>query len=131
MVALPKKEMCFWPAKTRKNLDFFEMHTSLEPGAQKLLSFHSRCVSEKSCIVCCNEFFISVSGFILKLSSIALFRKRLQLDSESGLTTNGLILEFLVGVLLVFVDFISAWTEIFMNCSIVFLFLTTSSFFNA
>ena len=38
MVDLPKKEMCFWPAETRKKKhDFFEMHTSLGPGAQKLL----------------------------------------------------------------------------------------------
>ena len=45
MVALPKREMCFW-------------YTSLEPGAQMLLrhkrrklntvSFHFRCVSEKN-----------------------------------------------------------------------------------
>ena len=26
MLVLPKKEMCFWPAKTGKKLDFFEMH---------------------------------------------------------------------------------------------------------
>ena len=70
MVALPKREMCYWPAKTRKNFDFFEIHTSLGPGAQKLLkhkrrklntaSFHFRCVDEKSWIVCLNEFFSSL-----------------------------------------------------------------------
>ena len=27
MVVLPKREMCFWPAKTRKNRELFEMHT--------------------------------------------------------------------------------------------------------
>ena len=26
--------MCFWPAKTRKNFELFEMHTCLWPGAQ-------------------------------------------------------------------------------------------------
>ena len=62
--------MCFWPAKTRKKLNFFELHTSLGSGAQKLLrhkwsklntaSFHFRCVGEKSCIVCWSEFFSSL-----------------------------------------------------------------------
>ena len=43
------------------------------------------------------SFFSYVSGFRLKFSSIELWRKRLQLDSKSDLTTNGLILEFFVG----------------------------------
>ena len=42
-------------------------------------------------------FFSCVSGFRLKFSPIALWRKRLQLDSKSYLTTNGLILGFFVG----------------------------------
>ena len=46
------------------------------------------------------SFFISVSIFMLKMSRIALLRKRLQLDSRSDLITNGLILDFLVGALL-------------------------------
>ena len=37
MVVLPKREVSFWLAETRKKLDFFKMHTSLGPGAQKLL----------------------------------------------------------------------------------------------
>ena len=43
------------------------------------------------------RFFSCVSGFRLKFSRIALWRKRLQLDSKSYLTTNGLILGFFVG----------------------------------
>ena len=43
------------------------------------------------------SFFSCVSGFRLKFSRIALLRKRLQLDSKSDLTTNGLILGFFVG----------------------------------
>ena len=43
-----------------------------------------------------NFFFSCVSGFRLKFSRIALWRKRLQLDSKSDLTTNGLILGFFV-----------------------------------
>ena len=63
-------EMCFWPANNRKKLDFFEVHTSLGPGALKLLrhiwrkldtaSLHFRCVSENSCMVSWKEFFPSV-----------------------------------------------------------------------
>ena len=34
MVALHVPEMCFWPAKSRKNFEIFEMHTCLWPGAQ-------------------------------------------------------------------------------------------------
>ena len=43
------------------------------------------------------SFFSYVSGFRMKVSRIALLRKRLQLDSKSDLTTNGLILGFFVG----------------------------------
>ena len=43
------------------------------------------------------SFFSCVSGFRLKFSHIALLRKRLKKDSKSNFTTNGLILEFLVG----------------------------------
>ena len=41
-------------------------------------------------------FFCCVSGFKLKFSRTALWRKRLQLDSKSDLTTNRLILGFFV-----------------------------------
>ena len=43
------------------------------------------------------SFFSYVSGFKSKCSRIALVRKRLQLDSKSDLTTDGLILGFFVG----------------------------------
>ena len=41
-------------------------------------------------------FFSYVSGFKLKFSPKALLRKRLHLDSKNDLTTNGLVLGFLV-----------------------------------
>ena len=47
------------------------------------------------------SFFISVSGFRLKLSRFALLWKRLKLDSESDLTKTGLFLEFFVGLCLI------------------------------
>ena len=99
--------MCFWPAKTRRNLEIFEMHTCHWHGAQirfrhewrKLftssLLFH--CIDRHNCFQYWNEFFVScVSGFRLKFFRIALRRKRLQLDSKSDLTTNWLILGFLL-----------------------------------
>ena len=67
-------------------------------------------------------FFSCVSGFRLKISRFALLRKRLQLDSKSDLTTNGLIVGFFCWEMASFVDFISVWTKICTNCSIVILF---------
>ena len=108
LVALRVPHMCFWPTKTRKKHYFFEMHTCLRPGAQiwfrhkwrKLVtaSLLLPCIDAYGCLRYWNEFFFScVSGFRLKFSRIALWRKRLQLDSKSDLTTNGLILGFFVG----------------------------------
>ena len=63
-------EMCFWPAKTRKVLEFFEMHTCLWPGAQiwfrhkwrKLVtaSLLLLCIGGYSCLRYWNEFFSAV-----------------------------------------------------------------------
>ena len=60
-------EMCFWPAKTRKSLELFEMHTCLWTGAQiwfrpkwrKLVaaSLLLHCIDEYSCRRYWNEFF--------------------------------------------------------------------------
>ena len=107
-MALRAPQMYFWPAKTRKNIELFEVHTCLWPGAQiwfrhkwrKLVtaSLLLHCIYWFSCLRYWNEFFLScVSGFRLKFSRIALSWKRLQLDSRSDLTTNGLILGFFVG----------------------------------
>ena len=108
MMALPNREMCFWPAKTRTKLDFFEMHTSLEPGAKKLLwhktgkwiqlPFISSVLVKKVASFVGMSFSNSLSGFRLKFFRIALLRKRLQFDSKSDMTTNGLILEFFVRI---------------------------------
>ena len=108
LVALRAPHMCFWPAKTRKKLCFFDMHTCLWPGAQiwfrhkwrKLVraSLSLHCIDWYGCLRYWNEFFFGcVSEFRLKFFRIALWRKCLQLDSKSDLTTNGLILGFLVG----------------------------------
>ena len=60
LVALRVSHMCFWPAKTGKNLEFFEMHTCHWPGDQiwfrhkwkKLFtaSLLLRCIDWYSCL---------------------------------------------------------------------------------
>ena len=80
------------------------MHIWLWPGAQKLFKHKWNELAESSFLFhrfdgyswlrYQNEFFICVLGFNWNFSHIALLRKFLQLDSETDLTTNGLILEF-------------------------------------
>ena len=63
-------ELCFWHAKTGKNLELFEMHTCLWPGAQmwfrhkwkKLVtaSFLLHCIDGYSCLRYWNGFFPAV-----------------------------------------------------------------------
>ena len=107
LVALRVPEMCFWPAKIRKNIEFFEVRTCHWPGAQiwfrhkwkKLVtaSVLLYCVEDCNSLRYWNEFFLSCVSIIRsKFSRIALWRKRLQLDSRSDLTTNGLIFGFFV-----------------------------------
>ena len=75
------------------------------------------------------SFFLScVSGFRLKFSRIALWWKRLQLDSRSDLAANGSILRFFCSKMASFVDFISVWIEICKNCSIVIRFWRHQNF---
>ena len=83
------------------------MQTCIWPDAQILLRHKWRKLATASLFIVWTgkvasvigmSFFICLSGFRLKFSRIALLRKRLQLDSKSDLTTNGLILEFFVGV---------------------------------
>ena len=100
-------KICFWPAKFRKNVEFFEVRTCHWPGAQiwfthkwkKLVtaSVLLFCVEECNSLRYWNKSFLSCVSIIRsKFSRIALWRKRLQLDSRSDLTTNGLIFGFFV-----------------------------------
>ena len=69
-MALRVPEMCFWPEKTRKNLEHFEMHTCHWPGAQiwfrhkwgKLVtaSLLLDCIDWYGCLHYWNEFFLAV-----------------------------------------------------------------------
>ena len=70
LVALRVPEMCFWPAKTGKNLERFEMHTCHWPGAQiwfrhkwrKLVTASLLLVfiDSNGCLRYWNEFFSAV-----------------------------------------------------------------------
>ena len=107
LVALRVPEMCFWPAKTRKSLNFLRcIHvidlvlkygSDINEGNWLQLLFYFIVLMNIVASVIGMSFFSCVSGFRLKFSRIALLRKRLQFDSKSGLTTKGLILGFFVG----------------------------------
>ena len=107
-MALRVPEMCFWPAKTRKSLNFlrciYVIDLVLKYGSDinegnwlQLLFYFIVWMGIVASVIGMCFFFSCVSGFRLKFSRIALLRKRLQLDSKSDLTTNGLILGFFVG----------------------------------
>ena len=69
-MALRVPEMYFWPEKTRKNLEIFEMHTCHWPGAQIRLRHKWRklvaaslilpCIDGYNCLRCWNELFSAV-----------------------------------------------------------------------
>ena len=127
-----RAEMCFWPAKTRKSLNFLrciyvidlvlKYGSDINEGNLLQLLFYFIVLLGTVASVTGMSFFSCVSGFRLKFSRFALLRKRLQLDSKSDLTTNGLIVGLFCWEMASFVDFISVWTKICNNCSIVILF---------
>ena len=98
-------EMCFWSAKSRKIflrcIDVIGLVLNygsyINEGNWLQLLFYLIVLMGIVASVIGLSFFSYVSGFRLKFSSIALLRKRLQLDSKSDLTKNGLILGFFVG----------------------------------
>ena len=105
-MALRVPEMCFWPAKLEKTLNFLRcIHVidlvlkygwDINEGNLIKLLFYFIVLMGIVASVIGMSFFRCVSGFRFKFSRIALWRKRLQLDSKSDLTTNGLISWFFV-----------------------------------
>ena len=104
-MALRVPEMCFWPAKTRKSLNFLRCIHVLD-----LVLKYGSDINEENWLQLLfylfvllgiiasgigKSFFSCVSRFRLKFSRNALLRKRLQLDSKNDLTTNGLFFGFL------------------------------------
>ena len=86
-------EMCFWPAKTRKSLNFLrcifvidlvlKYGSDINEGNWLQLLFYLIVLMGIVASVIGMCFFSCVLGFRLKFSRIALLRKRLQLDSKS------------------------------------------------
>ena len=87
-----------------KQVEVFEIHIWLWPGARILFKHKWNELAEISFLLHCidgfgglgyqKEFNICVLGFNWNFTHIALLRKSLQLDSETDLTINGLISEF-------------------------------------
>ena len=79
LVALCVPEICFWPAKARKNLDLFEMHTFHWPGGQVWFghtwknlvtaSLLLHCYDVYSCLRYSNEFYLLCFWFYVDVSS--------------------------------------------------------------
>ena len=118
--------------RLEKTFNFFEMHTCHWPGAQIWLRHKWRKLvtvlfyfSVLVGIVASDlgmSFFSYDSGFRLKFCRIALSRKRLQLDSKSVLTTNGLILGFFVGKWLLSLNYYPYWLESARVAQLLFFF---------
>ena len=107
LVALRVPDLCFWPARTSKSLNFLRCiyvnelvlknSSNRNEGNWLQLPFYFIVLMGIVACVFGLSFFSCVSGFRLKFSRFALLRKRLQLDSKSDLTSNRLILGFFVG----------------------------------
>ena len=138
MVALRVPEICFWPAKTRKNLEFFEMHLCHWPGAQiwfrhkwrKLVtaSLLLHCIHGYSCLRYWNVFFSAVFQVLDWSFFVLHFTKTFAIGFQNWFDIEWLHFGVFCWKMESFVDFISVWTKICKNCSI--FFLTTSNFFD-
>ena len=132
LVALRVLEICLWPVKTRKNFELFEMHTCLWPGAQICFrhkwkelvtaSLLLHCMDWNSCFRYSNEFFPAVFQ-VLDWSYLVLHFdwKVCNWFPEVIWPRMNWFWGFLFKMAS-FVDFISIWTEICKDCSIVIIY---------
>ena len=118
IIALCLPKTYLWPAKARKNLKLLEMHTSHWTGAQMCFRHEWKKLVTASPLLHSPDglllppflewvFFSCVSGFRLSFSGIAFWQKRLQLDSKSDVTTNGVIPGYFCCGMTFLVDLIS------------------------
>ena len=131
-MALRLPEMCFWPAKTRKSLELFEMHTCLWPGAQiwfrhkwrKLVtaSVSLHFIGGYSCLRCWNEFFQRCFLFSIEVFSYCALTETYAIGFQKWFDHEWIDFGVFCWKLASFVDLICVWTEIFKKCSIVILF---------
>ena len=131
-MALRVPEMCFWPAKTRKNLELFEMLTCLWPAAQiwfrhkwKKLVTASLLVLYfvwYSCVRYWNEFFSAVFHVLDWSFSYCTLTEFFAIGFQKWFDHEWFDFGVFCWKMASFVDFISVWTEICKNCSIFILF---------
>ena len=125
-------EICVWPAKTRKNLELFEMHTCHWPGAQiwfrhkwrklataSLLLF---CIDWYGCLRYWNEFFPAVFQVLDWSFLVLLFDGNVCNWIPKVIWPRMDWFWVFCWELASVVDLISVWTESCKRCSIVFLF---------
>ena len=130
-------EVCLWPADTWNKVNFLRCIFGLDLG-EKMFKHKWNKLATNSFLLHCNggyswlvfqiEFSICVPGFNLNFSLIALLLKGLQLDSETDLTTNGLIFEFFDGIWFFLVALVSAPTEFCMSFAKVLIFWRRPNF---
>ena len=117
----------FWLAKKRKKINFsgsihvfdlvLKFCSGINEGIGIQLFFYFYILVNKVASFKKLSFFVSELVFRLKTLRVAVSRKRLQLDSKTDLTTNGIVLEIFNANLPRFAAFLSAWTEIGKNSS--------------
>ena len=131
-MALRVSELCFWPAKTRKNHELFVMHTYLWPGAQIWFRHKWRKLVAASLLLHCiggynflrywNEFFSAVFH-VLDWSFLVLhFDRNVWIGLQKWFHHEWIDFGVFCWKLAAFNDLISVWTETCTNCSIVVLF---------
>ena len=134
LVALRVFDLCFWPAKTRKNLHIFRcIHVfglvlknfaEINEGNRlQLLFYFIVLMGIVALVIWLSFFYLGFGCFRLKFSIIALLRKRLQVESETDLTTTGLFL----GHFFEYASF--RWLQIWIDWNLRALF-NCFSFFN-
>ena len=131
-MALLAPEMCFWPAKTRKNLEHFQMHTCLWTGAQIWFRHKWRNVVTAFFLLHCidgfsyrcywNEFFQLCFMFEIEVFSYCTLTETFAIGFQKWFDHEWTDFGFFCWKMASFVDFISVWSEICKKCSIFVLF---------
>ena len=140
LVTLRVPVICLWPAKTRKTLELFDIHTIHWLGAQiwfgpiwkKLatapLSF--RCIDGYSCLRFRNDIFFGCFSDFDWTCLVLHFDGNVCNWIPKVIRQQLVIFGVFSRIMLRFVDFISSWTEICMNYSIVILSWRNYLFFD-
>ena len=129
---------CAWlkcvsgPRRLEENFEFFEVHAYHWPGAQtwfrhkwrKLItaSLLIPCIDWYGCPVIGMSFFQLCFMFYIEVFSYCTLTETYAIGLHKWFDHEWIDFGFFCWEMAYFVDFISVWTEICKNCSIVFLF---------